>query len=298
MARSAPQPAEQPQELVVVDDDFTAKMRAAGFLTPLSAGTDFNRLKVTGQNITFNDQLIASYNPVKKEPALYVRIAGPIEEYQTLWIEKDGELARRMERPAIAGSYCRSHFDDPNEARRFGVSQKDKIKASCDECPVHPFVPYDKLPTEAKGKRCSWKGDVDLYILEKQPDGTFTQEDETLYTMSLPTTSMIEFKGSSSKKAGSGIRGSISDENSMVKLAKLGMTKWGEEGLLKAMTYFGLGGVICELRLPPTTGGQDKEFNYNVISFTPIDVLDLEQAPALPDTSSAEGEDAVDDVPF
>lgn len=278
---------------VQTDDDFTAALRAAGFLSPASAGSDFHRIKVTGQNFMVDDEIIASYNAKTKEPALIVRIAGPITEYQANWFDKDGDLARAIGRPEIAGKMCKSHFDDPKEARRFS-----QTGASCDECPIHPFVPKDQLPPEADGKRCSWKADVDLYILEKVvgDDGavTYTQDDDTLYTMTLPTTAVIEFQGSSSKK-GSPLAGAVSEENFKVKLAKLGMAKWGEEGILKAGTYYALGGVIAELR-PLPASSNDGAFNYNVLSFTPIEILEMDERAALPGPSADEGDS--EDVPF
>lgn len=288
-AAKAKAPEEPMVPALASEDAFTAALREAGFLSLASAGSDFHRIKVQGQNFLYGDEIIASYNARTKEPALYVRIAGPIQEYQANWFDKDGELARAIGRPEIAGKMCKSHFDDPNEARKFS-----NTGASCDECPIHPFVPKDQLPDEANGKKCSWKADIDLYLLDKQDDGTLKQTDETLYTMTLPTTAVIEFKGSSSKKAAP-LAGSVSDENFMVRLAKLGVSKWGEKGILKAMSFYNLGGVIAELR-PLPASSNDGAFNYNVLSFNPIEILEIEEQPALPGSSSDE-EDS-DDVPF
>lgn len=281
---------------IPTDDIFTAALRDAGFLSAAGGGTDFNRIKVSGQNFVYgtdekgNDNIIASYNPVTKEPAMYVRIAGPITEYQKAWFDKDGDLARAVGRPEMAGKMCKSHFEDPKEARKFAMDG-----TSCDTCPIHPFVPKDQLPPEAKGKKCAWNADVEFYILDKQPDGTLAQTDNTLYTMSLSTTGVIEFKGSSSKKT-SPLAGSVSDENFMVKLAKLGIQKWGEKGILQAMSHYNLGGVIAELRSLPASSG-DGAFKYNVTSFTPIEILEQEEQPALPGPALGEDDDS-DDVPF
>jgi len=274
------------------DDIFTTALRDAGFLSPISAGTDFHRIKVQGQNFLYNDEILASYNAKTKEPALYVRIAGAISEYQANWFDKDGNLARAVGRPAIAGKMCKSHFDDPNEARKFAMDG-----TSCDACPVHPFVPKDQLPDEANEKKCAWKADIDLYILDKQEDGTLKPVDETLYTMTLPTTAVIEFKGSSSKKTTS-MAGSVSPENFMVKLARLGIEKWGEKGLLQALTYFNLGGVVAEVR-PLPASSNDGAFSYNVVSFTPIDILEMDDTAALPaPTEETKAPIADEDVPF
>lgn len=291
--------ASTPNVPAVLDEDaFAAALREHGFLSAAGGGSDFNRIKVVGQNFVFgtdergNDNIIASYNPVTKEPALYVRIAGQPTEYQKAWFDKDGELARAVGRPQAAGKMCKSHFDDPNEARKFGATSVDR--ASCDECPIHPFVPKDQLPEEAKGKKCAWNADIEFYILDKQEDGTLAAIDETLYTLSLSTTGVIEFKGSNSKKT-SALAGSVSDQNFMVKLAKLGMEKWGAPGILKAMSYFNLGGVVAEVRSLPASSG-DGAFRYSVTSFTPIDILEVEEPAALPGSADDSGDP--DEVPF
>lgn len=278
---------------LATEDAFTAALRAQGFLSPASAGTDFHRIKVQGSNLVYGEDIIASYNAKTKEPALYIQISDAPTEYQAMWFDKDGNLARAVGRPEIAGKMCKSHFDNPREARKFAMDG-----TSCDTCPVHPFMPKDQLPPEARtasgdSKKCSWKADMEFYILDKQEDGTLARVDDTLYTMSLPTTAVIEFKGSSGKKS-SPLAGSVSPENFMVRLAKLGISKWGEEGILKAGTYLRLGGVIAELRILPAKAN-DGAFNYNVVSFNPIDILEVEEPTALP-SSADDGDDG--DVPF
>lgn len=290
-AAAAKQAANTNTPAVLDEDAFAAALREHGFLSAAGGGSDFNRIKVSGQNFVYgtdergNDNIIASYNPVTKEPALYVRIAGQPTEYQKAWFDKDGLLANAVGRPNKAGKMCKSHFDDPNEARKFSDDG-----TSCDTCPIHPFVPKDQLPDEAKGKKCAWNADVEFYILDKQPDGTLAAIDETLYTLSLSTTGVIEFKGSNSKKTNA-LAGSVSDQNFMVKLAKLGMEKWGAPGILKAMSMFTLGGVIAEVRSLPASSG-DGAFRYSVTSFTPIDILEVTEPTALPEATDDS------DVPF
>lgn len=289
MAPRTPTVAAAPQLPAIANNDdlFTAALRDAGFLSPASAGTDFNRIKLDGQNLVYNDEIIASYNAKTKEPALYIRLAGEATEYQAMWFDKDGNLARAVGRPGMAGKMCKSHFDDPNEARSFAMDG-----TSCDSCPVHPFMPFDKLPPEAGNKRCAWKADLEFYILDKQEDGTLAQTDDTLYTMSLPTTGVIEYKGSSSKKGGGPLAGSVSPENFKVQLARLAMTKWGEKGILMAKTYERAGGVIAELHILRGTS-PDGSRSYPVVSLRPIDILEMEEAPALPDTSEAPDDEGV-----
>lgn len=268
-------------------DDFTQALIAAGFLNAASGGNEFHRIKPVGNTLVYNDEVIAVYNPKTKEPALIVQLVDQAAQYQSMWFDKDGKLATFVNRPQLTGKFCRSHYDHPEEARKFSEDG-----TNCEQCPVGPFIARDSLPAEADGRKCQWKADVDFRILEKQADGTLQAVDETVYTMSLSMTSVIEFFGSNSKQ-NNPQQGSVSDENFMVKLAKLGFTKWGPSGLLQAMGALRRGGVIAEIRL---LAAQNKELNRNwtVVSFNPIEILEITEQAALPEGSPA----ADDALPF
>lgn len=281
-------------------DEFTKALLEAGFLSKAAGGAEFNRISAKGNNLVYDKEVIATYNGKTKEPALIVQLTDMPVEYQSMWFSET--LAKAVGRdgsvegvPSIANRFCKSHFETPGEERKFAEDG-----TSCQTCPVSPFTPVGALPPEAKAQegasKCAWKGDIEFYILEKQEDGSYTNIDETLYTMSLPTTGIIEFKGTSKKK----LEGSVSAENFMVKLARLGVEKWGKEGLMKARSMLQAGGVIAELHLPLATS-QDGSRSYNVASFNPIDIIDIEQHAALPDSSTNEsntGNTEDDDVPF
>lgn len=288
-----PDPTPNVPAVYETEDEFTAALRESGFLAAATAGAEFNRLSIKGTNVTNGDDIIASYNQKTKEPALIVQLAGEPVQYQALWFDKDGEMASFVERPHIAGKFCKSHFDDPKEARRYAEDG-----TSCDECPLHPFIPAKDLPILANGeraKKCSWKADIEFRILEKQDDGTFTIADKTIWTMTLSTTGVIEFIGSSSKK-NDGMAGSVSPENTMVRIAKLGMQKWGKEGIQKAKSYLSLGGVIAELHILPAHN-EDRSRNWNVPSFNPIEILEVEDQPALT-TAETVDDVSTSDLPF
>lgn len=282
-------------------DEFTAALQAAGFLNAGNT-SEFHRVRMQGSNLIYNDEVIGVYNAKTKEPALIVRITDAPAEYQSMWFEP--ALAMAVERPEVSGRFCKSHFDDPQENRKYSEAYNGK-RASCDDCPVSPFVRPENLPQEAKDQdgasKCSWKADIEFQIVDRDDEGNLTQNDDTIYTFSLSTTGIIEFKGSSSRK-GNPLAGVVSEENFMVQLAKLGIEKWGKEGLLKAHTALRMGGVIAELRLPTATNPQDKSRSWNVPSFTPIDILETQEQPALEGGDDTENASAAttddDDVPF
>lgn len=275
-------------------EDFEAALRAAGFLPTGSGGSDFNRLTVKGTNIVdSSDDIVAAYNQKTKEPALIVQLVGEPRQYQALWFHKDGKLAEAVGRPQIAGKFCKSHFDDETEARDYAEDG-----TPCRDCPVNPFVPISQLPPEADGKKCQWKADVEFKILEQKDDGTLGTSEEhgdTIFTMTLPTTAVIEFFGSNSKKKGDPLAGSVSPRSTMARLAELGFTKWGKEGILKAKTFYSLGGGIFALHILAASN-EDRSRSWNVPSFDPLDILEIEEQPALETTADADVSD--DSVPF
>lgn len=303
---------EEPKNLPAVPDpgEWEEALRAAGFISPAMGGKDINRLKIAGQNIYSGDELIATSTPATKgkkaEPALIVQLIDAPRQYQSLWFDKkenahndgsNGLLAAAVGRdgtqhgiPSIEGRFCKSHFDVEAEARRFAEDG-----TSCDTCPVHPFVPKDQLPPEANGKKCSWRADVEFRILEKNEEGLLEALDDTIWTVSLSTTGVIEFVGSSGRK-NDPMAGSVSEKNTMAQIAQLGFNKWGKEGILKARTMLSLGGVICELYIIPTKS-KDGSIHWTVPSFVPIEILEQEEQQALPDTSG-DGTVESDDVPF
>lgn len=278
-------------------DEWTAALQQAGLI---NVSASKNRLTVKGTNIMLGDKMVAAYNQMTKEPALFVRLMGRPREEQALWFddienagrpESNAMLAKVIGRdgsiegvPSIVGKFCRSHFDIESENRRFAEDG-----TSCDLCPVGPWVPKESLPPEAKGKRCAWRGEVEFQIMTKNADGTFATADPTIYKMNLATTGIIEFVGPSKNP----MAGSVSEFNTMTLIGKIGYEKWGKEGVLKARTMLDLGGVICELHILPASSGA---MNWNVPSFRPIEILEVEEHPALPDTSGEEW--SSEDVPF
>jgi hypothetical protein len=300
MARTngkAATPAEQPPALPTMgQDEWTAALQQAGLI---NVSASKNRLTVKGTNIMLGDKMVAAYNQMTKEPALYVRLMGRPREEQALWFDdlenagrpdSNAMLAKAIGRdgsvegvPSIVGKFCRSHFDIESENRRFAEDG-----TSCDLCPVGPWVPKENLPPEAKGKRCAWRGEVEFQIMNKT-DAGWEPADPTVYKMNLATTGIIEFVGPSKNP----MAGSVSEFNTMALIGKIGYEKWGKEGVLKARTMLDLGGVICELHILPASSGA---MAWNVPSFRPIEIIEQVEHPALPDSSTEEW--SSEDIPF
>jgi hypothetical protein len=267
-------------------DDFTKALRAAGLLeTPSSGGQ--NRMKVDGTTFLAGDDLYV-YNPKTKAPAFLAQIVDSPVEYQAMWFPEDGRLANAVQRPDIAGKMCKSYFADPTQAREHAEDG-----TSCRSCPVSPFVKRDKVPEESINKqKCSWRGDIDFRILDD--DGKL--KDETVWSLSLPTTSMMEFKGSYNDAE----KGHVGDYNFVQLLVRLGASLTPENptaGLMQAMTALRLGGVIAEVRSIPVQNPNNGN-RYNVTQFIPIQILDVtEPAPEISDGVDNNNHNE-DDLPF
>lgn len=271
-----------PAPVALTNEDFTAALKTAGFIES-GGGGEFHRIKVDGTTFYAGDEMYIS-NPKTGAPAFLAQIVDSPIEYQANWFNEDGVLARALNRPEIAGKMCKSHFEDPAQAREYAEDG-----TPCRSCPINPFIKKDLLPVEAKGFKCSWRGDLQLRILSDE--GTLV--DETIWTISLPTTGMIEFKGTSRDAE----KGHVGELNFMQKLVRLGASLTPEqpsEGLMKALTALRLGGVIAEVRSVPVQSPTGNR--YNVVQLTPIQILDVTDAnPAL-----AAGTDTTetDDLPF
>ena len=187
---------------------------------------------------------------------------------------------------------CKSHFDKPEEAREFAEDG-----TACRQCPVNPFAKRDTLPEEARGQKCAWRGDIDLRIVEQQEDESYAVTDETVYTMSLPMTAMIEFKGMGTKEP---VKGSVSDMNFMQRLARLAVTSWPDlepyAAISKGRMALMGGHVLAEVRSVPTQNPHNGN-RYSVTQFIPIVILPYEEPTAeLEDGDTGTTEDEA--VPF
>lgn len=273
-----------------------------GLVQPASAGSEITRIKMTGNNFSIDDDIFAVYNPVKKDPAFRVQIVDAPKVHQQLWFTP--ELARLtghtelLERMGDNGMFCKSHEDEPSEALKVSENGYE-----CRGCPVNAFVPQDQLPVLEDGsraKKCSLGADLDVRILDD--DGALA--DETVYTLSLSSTALVEFRGGSGRKADpskgySGIiaksRHDSDDQNFYTKLILLG----AEKGLTPAATLTALrmGLVLAEVRSLPATNDKGS-FNWNVMSFTPIDILEAATDKALDTSEATDGPNEESGLPF
>ena len=261
--------------------DFTALLRGA---KAIEEETEYHRIKVDGATFHIGDDLYVS-NPKTKAPAFIAQVVDAPEEYQAAWFDQDGELAKAVGRPGVAGSMCKSHFNIPSQNREFAEDG-----TPCRQCPINPFARKDTLPPEANGNKCKWRGDISLRVLGE--DHTLLNGDATIWTLSLPTTGMIQLKGTT-KDPENGHTGELTTMQRLVELGAAGATSQQEaqKGALTALTAWSLGLVIVEVRsLPMQSSGGNR---YHVVDLNPIVILEMNDAPALPDSSEPPS-----DVPF
>lgn len=302
MATKAAPARNLPAPQTYTPEQIQAALIEGGLIQPSSAGSEITRIKVTGNNFMVGDDIIAVYNPIKKDPALLVQIVDAPVILQQLWFTPelaqltghDELLAKMGER----GMFCKSHEAEPNEAMKYSENGFE-----CRACPVNSFVHPDSLPMLADGtraKKCAMGADLDLRILND--DGTLT--DKTVYTMSLSQTGLVEFQGGRGRNADRSkgysqinpkSRHDGDDGNFLFKLMGVGLAK----GLNPAaiMTSLRLGQVIAEVRSLPATNERGT-FNWSVPSFTPIDILADESVAALPGETNADDNGDGEALPF
>lgn len=267
-------------------DQIQAAMIEYGLIQPGSGGAEITRIKMTGNNFSVGDDLFASYNPVTKEAAFRVQIVDKPAVHQKLWFTV--ELARLtghdelLSKMGDNGTFCKSHEDNPNEQMKISENGYE-----CRACPVNGFIKNDDLPTLADGtraKRCSIAADLDVRIIEE--DGTL--RDETVYTMNLSSTALVEFRGGTGKKAEPengylGInpkaRPDKDQRNFIHKLIEFGMSQKGLT-VPQILTAIRMGLVLAEVRSLPATN-EAGSMNWNVLNFTPLDILDAEATGAI-----------------
>ena len=281
--------------------DITATLRALGLIEPEGQGlTSINRANLNGASIELGEDTFPT-NQKTKAPAFYGRILDLPDEYQGVFLTEDD--ADILERPDIAGRFCKSHYNPeryPNEAAsdgRSGAYAEDGTE--CRKCPIMPFIPKDKSPLE-NNKKCQWRGDITFQRCEQ--DGTTL--DERTWTLSLPTTGMIELKGARKEPE----KGYITERNFMFRLVDLAIATWPDmppaAAIQRSAVALASGGVVAAFRAIQFRNANSMSFP--VVALEPVaiieDLVNAPDTPALPAeaaknvTPSAEADE--DDLPF
>ena len=264
----------------LTDAEISTLLAGAGEV-PQSSG-EFHRIKVDGSNFVAGDDIYV-YNSKSQKPAFIGRLVGPIREYQGLYFDQaSAEFANTPER---ADKYCKAPFKQGDNRREL-VSN---LGYACNDCALAPFIKKDTLPADVR--KCQQRGELDIQIV---PDSGLLEGTETVWTLDLSTTGMIEFQGSYRDK----MAGHISTYNFKQKLAMLAQKlaieagENPETGILKAMTAYRNGGVVAEFRL---LGNPNSAFTYRTVSLEPIAIIDVPDAPAI--TADGDAEE-YSDLPF
>jgi hypothetical protein len=281
--RRAAAPAPNPTTAIVpstlTNEDLIALLGQAGVIS--QGGGEYHRLTLKAGVLETDDGDM--FPPLKGKPSLTVRIVKPPVYYNAFFLSDKGENgsinAAEYNRPDMNGRFCRK-YDDPAEQ-------------AADTNPANTL--YDEIAKDT-GTRGSFKADIQVQIVPES--GTLTGE-ETVYTLTLSTTSVFEFRGSTRDPGA----GSVSAENFLVKLAKFAVAETTEAGadeagqktaVLNAMTSLRLGGVVADVYLLRAENDA-KSMTWWVVSFDPIHVEPPDGgAPALGAGTAA----ASDNVPF
>ena len=245
----------------------------------------WGRAKINGTTLDLGDGNV--FVGSNEENTLYGRMIDVPLEYQGMWIEAGD--ASILHRPDAAESFCKSYYHIETQG---GKHAEDGT--SCDTCPVKPYIKREESPLP-NGKKCSWRADV----LFRWTDKMGQEQDSRDFTLSLATTSVIELKGTSKEP----VKGFISDKNFVHRLAEWGMQVFKDDDPKLAIAKIGAiyksGRLIVSFKVVQKTGGPR---NFPVIVMEPVNViLDAEESEApkkLASETSAEADNAYDDLPF
>ena len=214
----------------------------------------YTRMKAQGTNLVTDTDVWMS-NPKTGEPAFTARLLSAPTQYQAFFF--DAAAAEKAGRPDMVKRFCRSHYDNPAEAREYGTNG-----APCRPCPFNPFG--------SERPKCSWRGDVNFQII---PEDGVLVGDEPIYTISLSITGMIEWKGT--KRAPNEC--SVSDQNFMYKLAALSLQsaeEWAvpqEQAIIIGLSALNEGLVAAEFR-SIIAHNDEKSMEWSVVSLTPVHI--------------------------
>lgn len=240
------------QPAALSPEDITAILAKAGAVD--EEQEEFFRIKTDGTNFVSDDDIWMT-NPKTDEPAFTARLLGPPVQYQSKWF--DADAAYEAERPEMANKFCKSYYDNPQENRERGTNG-----ASCRDCIFKPF---------GDGSfKCSWKGDIQFQIV---PDDGVMVGDEIVWTMTLSTTGMMEWRGTRKNRTG----GTATEKNFMHRLAELSLQKsveWGLEpdaAVIAGLTSLAGGGVAAEFRAIRVTNEQ-RGNTWTVPSLNPVHI--------------------------
>jgi hypothetical protein len=244
--------------------------------------SEWHRMSLQGGILRTDDGEI--FPPRKNGPAVTLRIVKPPVYYSAFFLSEKPENgsidAAIIGRADLNGRFSRK-YDDPAEQ-------------AADTSPANEAF---EAIAQASGQRGSFKADVQVQIVPE--DGKMTGE-ELVYTLSLSTTSVFEWRGSSRDPQA----GSVSETNFIVKLAIKAAQDAQEAGadetaqktaVLNAMTSLRLGGVIADVYLLQAQT-EDKSRTWTVIAWDPIHIEPPDGgAPAL---GSGAATADTGDVPF
>lgn len=255
--RATPETAVVPASLS--HEDLMALLGQAGAVA--HSQSEYHRMTLKAGILETDDGEM--FPPRKDGPTLTVRIVTPPVYYNAFFLgerEDDGAFdASRVGRADLNGRFTRK-YDDPTAQ-------------AADTNPANEV--YDQVAT-LSGKKGTFKADIQLQIVPASGELT---GDETVYTLSLSTTSVFEWRGSSKEPD----KGSVSDTNFIVRLAQLAIADAVEAkatedeqkvAVLNAMTSLRLGGVVADVYL--LRAENDKKTVWTVISFDPIHIESIE----------------------
>jgi hypothetical protein len=261
---------------------ITAALQELG-LNQSGGGDLYGRAKVNGTTLDLDGHVMTGNDEAS---TLYARFTDIPLEYQGMWITPEDAVI--LERPNASETYCKSYYHKPEEG---GKTAQDGT--NCETCQVKPYIKRDESPL-AGGKKCSWRADMLFRWVNRLGE----EQDSRDWTLSLPTTSVIELKGTSKKPT----EGYVNELNFMQRAARFGIeVAFKDDDMKVAIAKMGAamkgGRLIASIKVVTQASGPR---NFPVIVMEPVNVILDESGPA-PEQVAAEATAAAEDfgdLPF
>lgn len=254
-------------------DDLMAMLKEGGFLgSPNSQ--EYHRLTLKGGKLIAGNTQDPDeiYPPDKTGKCMTARIAKPPVYYNAFFLSEKNENndkntfnAADIGMPELNGRFSK-HYDDPTEA-------------ALDDSAAN--AAYDHV-ARATGRKGAFKADIWLQIV---PESGELTGDEDVYTLSLSTTSALDFRGTS-KNPSAGV---VQPKNFILQLAEFARDAAIERGAsdleqktaaLKAMASLNMGDVIADVYVLDASN-EEGTFNWTIVGFKPVYIAESEEQQAL-----------------
>lgn len=276
---------------VISNKDLMALLQQAGMVSP--EYSNFRRMRMDGGILNTLDSQGGVENmfpPLMEngepKPSLTVRIVKPPVYYNAFWLGPEFDERGKPTNGIDPGRIGRADLN-----KLFAKRYDDESEQAKDKNPANEV--YDQIAA-LTNRRGDFKADIQLQIMPK--DGVF-KGDEPVYTLSLPASAALDFRGSRKNPEG----GVAQEQNFMYQLGalavKIGLENGAtrddlEQWVLNAHEAFRIGGVVADIYLLRASNSDGSQ-KWTIPAFKPVHIEFAEHVETLPATTDTASDEPI-----